>query len=255
MEADKIYAICYLHQANDERNKCLLTGKDLVVVRQGKTYRFPLIEIKRIAFGHRRVMLPLVAGGIVAPLSLLAIYTYHSDPWLMLPLFFLGLFALYWGWMGYPALLIKDGVREHDFQLLYISPNMQAFAAFASSMVETKKNKGEKAVIYHIAERTIWEQARQAEEPYSPASIEKEGFIHASDPQQLEWVKHSGWFTADKEWVILAIDPLKVNPEIRYEPGAILPGMTEAQAQYALFPHIYGPLNPDAIVSTEPLHF
>jgi uncharacterized protein (DUF952 family) len=44
--------------------------------------------------------------------------------------------------------------------------------------------------------------------------------------------------------VVLVIDPDRVRSEIRYEqvPGAEAP-----------FPHIYGPLNADAVVGTWPL--
>lgn len=254
MEENGVYAICYLHQINDERNKCLLTGKHLVVIRQGKTYRFLLTDILNITFDHRRLMLPLVAGGIATPFSLLAMFTQVTDPWLMLPLFFMGLFAVYWGWLGYPALIVQDSTREHDFPLKYISQNLRAFTAFANNFIRKQKNRGESLFIYHIADLSIWEQARQSQQEYAPASLEKEGFIHASDAQQLAFVRNSGLFTADKTWVVLTIDPLKVNVEIRYEPGARLPGMREAPSQHSLFPHIYGPLNLDAVVSAAPLH-
>jgi len=254
MEENGVYAICYLHQIDDERNKCLLTGKYLVVIRNGKTYRFLLTDIQKIAFDHRRIMLPLIAGGIAAPFSLLAIFTHITDPWLMLPLFFMGLFAVYWGWLGYPALIVQDNIREHDFPLKYISQNLRAFAAFANNFIRKQKNRGENLFIYHIADFSVWEQTHQNQKEYAPDSLEKEGFIHTSHAQQLAFVRNSGLFTADKTWVVLTIDPLKVNAEIRYEAGVRLPGMSEAQSQHSLFPHIYGPLNLDAVVSVEPLH-
>jgi uncharacterized protein (DUF952 family) len=254
MKENEVYAICYLHQIDDERNKCLLTGKHLVVIRKGKTHRFPLADIQRIAFDHRRIMLPLVVGGIAAPFSLLAMFTRVTDPWLMLPLFFMSLFALYLGWLGYPALIVQDSIREHDFQLRYVSQNLRAFAAFAHNFIRKQKNRGENLFIYHIADHSVWDPAYQDQKEYAPDSLGKEGFIHASDAQQLAFVMNSGLFTPNKGWVVLTIDPLKVNAEIRYEPGARLPGMHEKPPSHSLFPHIYGPLNLDAVVKVEPLH-
>ena len=253
MKENEVYAICYLHQINDERNKCFLTGEHLIVVRKDKTHHFLLSDIQKITFDHRRVMLPLIAGGIAAPFSLLAIFTYVADPWLMLPLFFMSLFAIYWGWLGYPVFVVQDSIREHDFQLPYISQNLRSFAEFANHFVRKQKNKGESLFIYHIADPLAWEHAFQNKKEYTPDSLKKEGFIHASTAQQLEFVRHSGLFAADKAWVVLTIEPLKVNAEIRYEPGARLPGMREAPSQHSLFPHIYGPLNLDAVVKVEPL--
>jgi uncharacterized protein (DUF952 family) len=250
---NEIYAICYLHEVNDEQNKCLLTEKHLIVVRQGKSYDFPLINIQKIAFDHRRILLPLVAGGIAAPFSLVAIFTRVGDPWLLLPLFFMGLFAIYWGWLGYPALVVQDNIREHDFQLKYISQNLQAFTEFANNLIRKKKNMGDTPFIYHIADLQFWNQAHQTEQAYMPESLEKEGFIHASTAQQLAFVRQASLFATDKAWVVLTIDPLKVNAEIKYEPGRALPGVYEEKTQNALFPHIYGPLNLDAVIQADPL--
>jgi uncharacterized protein (DUF952 family) len=44
--------------------------------------------------------------------------------------------------------------------------------------------------------------------------------------------------------LVLVIDTARVRPEIRYEQ---VPGSDEP------FPHIYGPLNTDAVVATRPL--
>jgi uncharacterized protein (DUF952 family) len=44
--------------------------------------------------------------------------------------------------------------------------------------------------------------------------------------------------------IVLVIDPDQVNAEIRYDQ---VPGWDNP------FPHIYGPLNTDAVVSTVPL--
>lgn len=71
---------------------------------------------------------------------------------------------------------------------------------------------------------------------YRPPSVEEVGFIHASPPNQLTRIANKYYF--DKKDVrLLHIDPKLVRSEIRWEP-----------ATGGLYPHIYGPLNLDAIV-------
>jgi uncharacterized protein (DUF952 family) len=103
------------------------------------------------------------------------------------------------------------------------------------------------SVIYHIATRGDWERARRAGE-YTTSTVGKtlaeEGFIHASGPNQVNDVANRYYRDIRDELLVLVIDTGRVRAEIRYEdvPGAGAP-----------FPHIYGPLNADAVLATRPL--
>lgn len=101
--------------------------------------------------------------------------------------------------------------------------------------------------IYHIARRADWEQARAAGE-YTRSSVDttlaQEGFIHASQASQVARTANKFYRDVPGDLVVLVIDAGRVHAEIRYEdvPGAELP-----------FPHIYGPLNPDAVTEVRPI--
>jgi uncharacterized protein (DUF952 family) len=71
------------------------------------------------------------------------------------------------------------------------------------------------------------------------SSLESQGFIHCSKLDQVIAVAN---FIApyDEEMQLIEIDEDRVHPEIRYE---------NLDGGEALFPHIYGPLNRDAIVA------
>jgi uncharacterized protein (DUF952 family) len=100
-------------------------------------------------------------------------------------------------------------------------------------------------LIYHIAEAADWEQARRDGQYTTSArgiSLAEEGFIHAAQAAQVARVANA-YFQDAPELVLLIIDTERVGPEIRYEP---VPG------QDLPYPHIYGPLNPDAVVATRP---
>ena len=103
------------------------------------------------------------------------------------------------------------------------------------------------SLIYHIATAADWERARRDGE-YSTSTIGKtladEGFLHASQASQVADVANRYYQDIADDLLVLVIDPDRVRARIRYEnvPGADLP-----------YPHIYGPLNPYAVVAARPL--
>lgn len=103
------------------------------------------------------------------------------------------------------------------------------------------------SAIYHIAFKADWERAKRAGE-YTMSTIGKTladvGFIHASGPAQLAGVANTFYKGVTEDLLVLVIDTRRVRARIRYEdvPGAAAP-----------FPHIYGPLNADAVIAARPL--
>ena len=98
-------------------------------------------------------------------------------------------------------------------------------------------------MIYHITPRNEWISA-QAAGSYRSASLESEGFIHCSTARQVPAVAQA-FFRCGDELVILAIDVRFLLSEIRWEPPAGNPA--GGISPHDLFPHIYGPINFDAI--------
>jgi uncharacterized protein (DUF952 family) len=92
-------------------------------------------------------------------------------------------------------------------------------------------------VIFHITQRKDWDDA-QIIGSYRADSLSTHGFIHCSTREQYIRVANAR-FHGKAELVLLLIDPEKVNQEICYE---------NLEGGTALFPHIYGPLNIDAVV-------
>lgn len=91
--------------------------------------------------------------------------------------------------------------------------------------------------IYHITSRTAWEAAQTAG-AYTAASLASEGFIHLSKVDQVLRVANA-IYRNQTGLVLLVVDTQRVTHEIRWEPGTDKPD--------ELFPHIYGPLNLDAV--------
>lgn len=95
-------------------------------------------------------------------------------------------------------------------------------------------------IILHITRREDWERAIQ-NGAYTADSLESEGFIHCSTPEQVPGVANT-LFKGVQGLVILRIDPERVTPEIRWE-----------FSDGKIYPHIYGPLNLDAVVQVLPI--
>jgi len=100
-------------------------------------------------------------------------------------------------------------------------------------------------MIYHITSRTAWNQARQRGD-YRVASLETEGFIHCSTDKQVIPVAEK-FYKGQADLLLLVIEPERLTLDLKWEApaeGAPPPGVAEGD----LFPHIYGPINLEAVV-------
>jgi uncharacterized protein (DUF952 family) len=95
------------------------------------------------------------------------------------------------------------------------------------------------SVIFHICLPAAWAAAGSGE--YRSMSLDSEGFIHCSTPDQVVEVANY-LFRGQRGLILLIIDPGRVISPIRYEDAG----------NGKLYPHIYGPLNSSAVVAVEP---
>ena len=94
--------------------------------------------------------------------------------------------------------------------------------------------------ILHICTEDAWLAAQEAG-TYRAASLDTEGFIHCSTPAQVVGSANR-YYAGQSGVVLLSIDPHKLTSPLKYERASS--GDT--------FPHIYGPLNVDAVVEVVP---
>ncbi|MEO7938995.1 MAG: DUF952 domain-containing protein [Burkholderiaceae bacterium] len=102
--------------------------------------------------------------------------------------------------------------------------------------------------VFHICSRAA-AQRGIADGHLLPASLASDGFVHLSQSHQIGAVM-AAFFKGVPDLVVLALDPARLTAPLRYEPPATLAHASDAGAapQSGLFPHLYGPLNADAIV-------
>ena len=90
-------------------------------------------------------------------------------------------------------------------------------------------------LIFHITSTPQWEQAQLAG-IYQGDTLATEGFIHCSTLQQVAPVANR-YFLGQANLLLLCINSEQVQAEIKYE----------ALVGDEAYPHIYGPLNLDAV--------
>jgi uncharacterized protein (DUF952 family) len=92
--------------------------------------------------------------------------------------------------------------------------------------------------IFHITTQEQWNHAALAGK-YQADSLVTEGFIHCSTAAQVE---SSGrrHFAGQAGLVVLTIDPDKLRWELRWE-----------DSHGEIFPHLYGPLDVEAVISVQ----
>ncbi|RUM98915.1 DUF952 domain-containing protein [Pseudaminobacter arsenicus] len=96
--------------------------------------------------------------------------------------------------------------------------------------------------IYKICTRTLWREA-QSLGVFTGAPVDiADGFIHFSTADQVRETaaKH---FAGQDDLVLVAVDAARLGPSLKYE----------VSRGGALFPHLYGTLDPATVLWVKPL--
>lgn len=100
-------------------------------------------------------------------------------------------------------------------------------------------------MIFHITLRTAWDHAQERGD-YRAESLATEGFIHCSTISQVLPVAEN-FYKSQSGLVLLVIEPTLLSSDLIWEApagGSPPPGVPKGDP----FPHIYGPINLDAVV-------
>jgi uncharacterized protein (DUF952 family) len=97
--------------------------------------------------------------------------------------------------------------------------------------------------IFHVTSKENWEAAMAAG-AYEAPSLQSEGFIHLSEAHQVAGVLER-FYAGQTNLVKLTVDPAKLSAVLKYE------GATDVNEK---FPHVYGPINIDAVIKVEEIN-
>lgn len=100
------------------------------------------------------------------------------------------------------------------------------------------------SLIYHIALSKDWQQAQETG-IYTIGSLgrsfEEDGFIHMAYAPQVNVIADL-IYSDTKDLVLLTVDVSKLTAKVKDE---------QADFPKEMFPHLYGPLNIDAVIKAE----
>jgi uncharacterized protein (DUF952 family) len=102
--------------------------------------------------------------------------------------------------------------------------------------------------VLHLAEVAHWDDAlRTGEYRWSTLgrTLEEEGFIHCSTPEQLPGVLSRYYASYAGDLVLLTLDLEVLSAPLRWD--------VVNRATGERFPHVYGAITPDAVIRTEVL--
>ncbi len=100
----------------------------------------------------------------------------------------------------------------------------------------------EAGITYHMAIAEEWEQ-QKATDSYVPLAFAADGFIHCTNGLELlRWVGNSFHVESSESRVVLVLNASEITSDLRYDDPD------------ENFPHIYGPLNPSAVIRELPVH-
>jgi uncharacterized protein (DUF952 family) len=92
--------------------------------------------------------------------------------------------------------------------------------------------------LFHITREEDW---KSSVTEYRAPSLDTQGFIHLST--EAQWPRtQERFFKGQAGLVLLEIDVSKLRAPVKHEP-----------ADGELFPHLYGPLNVDAVIAVHQL--
>jgi len=93
--------------------------------------------------------------------------------------------------------------------------------------------------VFHVVLPEKWAEASD-KDLYEAESLATEGFIHCSFAGQLDGVLER-YYSGVERVIILEIDPTRLTSRLVEEPST----------NDEIYPHVYGPINTNAVVGAE----
>ncbi|MEV0239332.1 DUF952 domain-containing protein [Streptomyces sp. NPDC050674] len=99
-------------------------------------------------------------------------------------------------------------------------------------------------MIYHVVPLTVWNTAPGP--AYAPASLAEEGFVHCSPDEATTLAVVDAFYRdAPRPLLVLALDEARLTARVEWEAAA--PAPPPGVSGDTLFPHVFGPLDRDAV--------
>ena len=155
-------------------------------------------QIIQIFFKQKKLLFPLILGGVVGSLFLIAGFNFLINSWLALIVGLAGILLFYYGWTGKQALVVHTKVKEYDIFINQVTSPLEAFVSMVNQSFILGKSK------------TIRYYLRLTEEAWQDAS--SKGYI---TPLPLGLPLDTSQNISNEE-LLFSIDPTEVPNPINY---------------------------------------
>jgi uncharacterized protein (DUF952 family) len=106
-------------------------------------------------------------------------------------------------------------------------------------------------IVLHLMPVAAW-RSWMAGGSYEPASLAGEGFVHCTAGDELMLDVANRFYAGADDVVAVSLQTDRLTGEVRWEAPAH-PDGARARADEPRFPHVYGPLDRDAVVGARRL--
>lgn len=158
----------YLKSEHEPEYQIWLTHKQLWVLRGGILEKILLNEVVGLEIQQRRLLFPLIGGGISLAFAGLAILQNSLNPFLLLLFFFSAFFFFYFGVTGQRVLTICMASTHYDVPVKEMETHYEGFMNFTNQVVQHTRGGSEWWL--HVP------QLPEGWEPGLPLDTPKEGW-------------------------------------------------------------------------------
>lgn len=225
---EKKIAKCYILHDNDEKNKCELTDRKLIVKRKGKVIELAIEHLESIAINQRKLLIPIIFSGIIAPLILVGFFKGLFHPLVALIFIIGGVFSFYLGWIGEKVLTINLVNGHRDFPIQIATDHLIAFSDYVNQYIQDEPIQ--KRILYlEVKNDAVNEHDLKS---YLSADNEKRKIYSYWQLRDLYLARN-----LKPEYSFIMLDPISIGAEVKYQ----------KKEEHGLTPVIKGPINQKAI--------
>ncbi|MCC5929634.1 MAG: hypothetical protein JJU28_10345 [Cyclobacteriaceae bacterium] len=136
LEEEIPLAKVYLREEGNQKYLSTFSNLNLNLFYGRKQFKYENLHLKKLETDHRKLLLPLIFGGISVPFVISAIFLSVGGPYITIPLLFIGIYLFYHGWQGSGVLIIYENNRHDVFFLPFISENIKAYIAYVNHYIQ-----------------------------------------------------------------------------------------------------------------------
>ena len=164
LERDNVvWARCDISGVTKDRTLTLSRNSLRVLDTKGAVEReIQTTLLRGLRLSHRRLLLPLVAGGVLAPLSALGLYEDLISYTLGLIMLFVGIFLAYFGFNGLPVVEIESVDFKEPVFINQTHEALQSFVAFVNYFLPSLQNQGDVHLYALLSETEVGNIADRA---------------------------------------------------------------------------------------------